>query len=221
MRKNVLDKGFVELVANLGNDLTVVSAARVSHLGESKGVEKDKKLIEYLIQNNHTSPFEQVEFQFMVKCPIFVARQWMRHRTWNYNEVSRRYTSEDIDFYIPDMLYDQSLTDTQASERPIYKEEADRLIKMITTMTESSYRSYEMLLNNGVSREQARIILPLNMYTSFYAKTDLHNLFHFLELRNSPHAQMEIQVYAQTIEEIIKPIVPISYKAWKDFKNGR
>lgn len=213
---NVLDKGFVELVDHLGSDNTVVSAARVSYLGKSKGENKDRELIEYLMVNKHTSPFEQVEFQFMVKCPIFVARQWMRHRTWSYNEVSRRYTSEDIEYYVPDELYYQSDSNKQASSAPLSKELSTRLINGIKFQSEGAIRAYELLLNNGVSREHARMVLPLNLYTSFYAKTDLHNLFHFLELRKSIRAQKEIRLYAEAIERLIEPIIPISYGLWKE-----
>lgn len=215
---DVLDKGFVELVNYMGDDNTVISAARVSHLGESKGKQADEKLIKYLMSHGHTSPFEQVEFQFRAKAPIFVARQWMRHRTWSYNEVSRRYTSEEIDFYIPQELRYQSVSDKQASENVLSDPWAKTLIKSIEKNSEGSYRLYEILLENGVCREQARMVLPVNMYTSFYAKTNLHNLFHFLELRNSPHAQYEIRVYAEAIEKIIEPIVPVSYHIWKELK---
>ncbi len=213
---NVLDRGFVELIDHLGNDNTIVSAARVSYLGKSKGQEKDKELIEYLMVNKHTSPFEQVEFQFLVKCPIFVARQWMRHRTWSYNEVSRRYTSDDIDYYLPEELYYQSESNKQASSTPLPKELSKRLINGIKVQSEGALRAYELLLNNGISREHARMVLPLNLYTSFYAKTDLHNLFHFLELRRSSHAQKEIRLYAMAIEKLIEPIVPVSFNLWKE-----
>lgn len=211
---NVLDKGHVELINWMGDDNTVVASARVSNLGESKGTEKDAQLIAYLIENRHTSPFEQVEFQFMVKCPIFVAREWMRHRTFNFNEVSRRYTSEGIDFHIPDSLRMQSNKNTQSSYGRVSGD--DELIEMMKAQTNMAYDLYNLLLESGVCREQAREILPVNMYTSFYAKTDLHNLFHFLELRNNEKAQLEIRLYAQAIEKLIEPIVPISFQLWKE-----
>lgn len=208
----ILDKGSIELVDHLGNDNTIVSAARVSYLGHSKGFEKDRQLIKYLLQNNHTSPFEQVEFQFLVKCPVFVARQWMRHRTWSYNEISRRYTSDNIEFHYPATLRLQDNDDKQSSAGIL--SDSAGLLKALTVQTEGAYRLYEMFLTAGVCREQARMILPLNVYTSFYAKTDLHNLFHFIELRNSSHAQYEIRVYADAIEKLIEPIVPIAYSEW-------
>lgn len=214
----VLDKGYIELVDSLGTDNTIVSAARVSYLGESKGIDKDALLIRYLLEHNHTSPFEQVEFQFRVKCPIFVARQWMRHRTWSYNEVSRRYTSEELDFYLPETLRKQSESNRQASDGNMESSFVSNLINSIKVQTESGFRVYEILLNAGVAREQARMVLPLNTYTSFYAKTDLHNLLHFLELRNHPDAQEEIRVYAKAIELLVEPIVPITFKIWKGLK---
>ncbi len=211
----VLDKGYVELVNHLGDDNTIVSAARVSVLGASKGLDKDALLIRYLLEHEHTSPFEQVEFQFRVKCPIFVARQWMRHRTWSYNEVSRRYTSEELDFYLPTDLRKQAENNRQASDGSLETNFVEQLINSIKVQTESAFRVYEIMLNYGVAREQARMVLPLNTYTSFYAKTDLHNLLHFLKLRNHPDAQEEIRVYAKAIELLIEPIVPITFKIWK------
>lgn len=214
----VLDKGFIELIAHMGDDNTVVSAARVSYLGESKGLEQDAKLIKYLLKNKHTSPFEQVEFQFMVKCPLFVRSQWMRHRTWSYNEVSRRYTSDEIEFHVPSEIRLQSDDNKQMSAGLM--ENPGLIIDAIKTSALMCYEMYEGMLRLGVAREQARMILPQSMYTKFYAKVDLHNLFHFLELRLHLHAQPEIRLYAQAIEELIKPIVPISYKTWKELNNG-
>ena len=209
----VLDKGFIELIAHMGDDNTVVSAARVSYLGETKGLEQDTQLIKYLLKNRHTSPFEQVEFQFMVKCPLFVRSQWMRHRTWSYNEVSRRYTSDEIEFHVPSEIRLQSNDNKQMSAGIM--ENPGLIIDAMKTSALMCYEMYEGMIRLGVAREQARMILPQSMYTKFYAKVDLHNLFHFLELRNHEHAQPEIRLYAQAIEELIKPIVPISYEAWK------
>lgn len=216
----VLDKGFIELIAHMGDDNTVVSAARVSYLGESKGSEQDEKLIKYLLKNRHTSPFEQVEFQFMVKCPLFVRSQWMRHRTWSYNEVSRRYTSEEIDFHVPSEIRRQS-DDNKQMSAGVFDPNGSVTESILTAMKNNGDMCnvlYDTLLSVGVAREQARMVLPQSMYTKFYAKVDLHNLFHFLELRNHEHAQPEIRLYAQAIEELIKPIVPVSYKTWKELK---
>jgi len=170
-----------------------------------------------LLVNRHTSPFEQVEFQFRVKCPIFVVRQWHRHRTWSYNEVSRRYTSEEMEFHIPTELRKQSKDNKQMSAGLI--ENPESMIENMRRLTEISNTTYELLLDYGVCREQARMILPQNMYTSFYAKVDLHNLLHFLELRNHPHAQEEIRLYAQAIEQLIEPIVPVTLKIWKELRS--
>lgn len=228
-RISILDHGFVELLDSMGNDLTIVNAARVSFLGESKGEEQDSKLIKYLIQNKHTSPLEQVEFQFRVKCPLFIARQWMRHRTWNYNEISRRYTSEEIEFYIPTELRKQADNNRQASTEELVTNDVELYdpgsgkyyslcspSTFISLVSNSAYQQYQALLRAGVAREQARMILPQNMYTMFYAKVDLHNLLHFIELRNSEHAQYEVRLYAQALEDLIKDIVPVTYKYWKE-----
>lgn len=204
---NLLDKGFIELIDHLGNDKTIVNAARISYLSQdNSGEQQDTKLIQYLIAHNHTSPLEQVEFQFLVKCPLFVARQWMRHRTWSYNEMSRRYTNKEIEFYYPRILTNNNTL----------LQESDVCIDIMRTHCKLSLGVYEYLLESGVSKEQARMILPQNIYTTFYAKTDLHNLFHFLELRNTEHAQMEIRIYAEAIEELIKPFIPITYDAWRN-----
>jgi thymidylate synthase (FAD) len=211
----ILDKGSIELVDHMGNDLTVVNAARVS-VGGGKGFKSDTELINYLIANKHTSPFEHVIFQFLIKCPLFVRSQWHRHRTWSYNEISRRYTSEQIQFHIPDKLRLQNLDDKQSSDG--FLEHDEDLIKEMENMAYACESLYNGLLECGVAREQAREVLPVSLYTSFYGTVDLHNLFGFLELRNSPHAQLEIKVYAQAIEQLIEPIVPISYKAWKNSK---
>jgi len=216
---DLLDKGYIELVNHMGDDNTVVSAARVSYLGKTKGQDKDDGLIKYLLQNRHTSPFEQVEFQFMVKCPIFVARQWMRHRTWSYNEISRRYTAEDIDFYLPKEFRNQANDNKQMSDG--IHPDSEQLSKMVYEFTLMAEQTYDFLVSSDVAREMARMVLPQNMYTSFYAKTDLHNLFHFISLRNHAHAQYEIKVYAEAIEELIKPIVPVSYKYWKELQETK
>ncbi len=193
----VLDKGFITLLDSMGDDSTITDSARLSYLKEGGDDDSNEKLISRLIKYNHTSPFEQVEFRFMVKAPLFVARQWMRHRTWSYSEVSRRYTNKDIDFYIPEKLT---------------KEEED----VYASVIEASLLAYSYLIGNSTRKEQARAILPQCMYTTFLAKTDLHNLFHFLELRRAPGAQMEIRVYAKAIEKLIAPVVPIAYKLWKE-----
>lgn len=212
----VLDKGYVVLVSHMGDDRTVVNAARVSFNKQvSELSEKDEKLIKYLYINRHTSPFEHVTFTFEIKCPLFVARQWMRHRTWSYNEISRRYTSDEIDFYIPHELRKQADSDRQASTDVVVDFGNVYPRSIIYEHSYSSLALYRSLLLKGVAREQARMVLPQNMYTTFYATVNLHNLFHFLTLRNSEHAQYEIRVYADALEEIIKDVVPISYQVYR------
>lgn len=220
----VLDKGYANLVDCMGNDVTIVNAARVSFDKRVNYISRqDINLVRYLLQNKHTSPFEHVVFTFEIKSPLFVARQWMRHRTWSFNEISRRYTSENIDFYIPTELRKQAESNRQAS--------TDETIKMVRGVdgyplqpvselmeytTTHLLRIYHRLLEDGVAREQARMVLPQNMYTTFYGTVDLHNLLHFLELRNSEHAQYEIRLYAQALEELITPYVQETLKAWKE-----
>ncbi len=223
---DILDKGFVELIDHMGNDNTICNAARVSLLGESKGPEQDFKLIHYLKKNHHDTPFEMVEFTFRVKCPLFIRSQWMRHRMWSYNEVSRRYTSEDIDFYIPTQLRKQGDTNRQASKDEYISEdiyfwfegEVLHPENILEYYSNSCFKLYETMIEKGVAREQARMVLPQNMYTMFYAKTDLRNLFHFIDLRNSEHAQWEMRLYAQALYDLILPIVPVACEAWNQYK---
>lgn len=227
-RTNVLDKGFVELVEAMGNDRTVCQAARVSTLKESKGDESDKKLIHYLMKNKHDSPFEQVEFRFRIKCPLFVRSQIMRHRVFSYNETSRRYTSEEIDFFIPTEL---RLQDNQEN----LQGSSDGKIESIAITTDDNiilipvadyFRSicdtmqgeYEGLINQGVARELARMILPQNLYTKFYMKGNLRNFLHFIELRDSEHAQPEIRVYAKAMSDMIREVAPWSFEAWEQYR---
>ena len=192
---NVLDKGFIELLEVMGSDTTIAESARISYLGKSSGEESDDRLIQKLIANEHKSPFEQAELRFLVKAPIFVARQWMRHRTWSYSEVSRRYTDKDIDFYTPEFEC--------SAYRNIYEKAIEEAI--------SSYNTLGAL---GVRKEISRGVLPVCMYTTFYAKTDLNNLLHFLELRRAPDAQYEIREYANAIEELLKEKFPTTYRVW-------
>jgi thymidylate synthase (FAD) len=214
----VLDKGWVELQDVMGDDLAIVNAARVSYLGESKGPEQDRKLLLYLLHHKHTSPFEQVEFKFRVKAPLFVARQWMRHRTWSYNEMSRRYTSDEIDFYYPTAWRKQSQANKQASDEmlsdPKATATADEMIHEIVAKCDTTYQS---LLSLGVSREMARMVLPQNLYTQFVAKVDAHNLMHFFRLRMSDDAQYEIRLYAQAIYHgFFKKVLPWTAGAFEE-----
>lgn len=205
----VLDgQGWVGLIDHLGSESTIVNAARVS-FGKMKDSmdEKDKALLGYLIENKHTSPLEHVVFTFSVHCPLFIRGQWHRHRTWSYNEISRRYTEIDLEFYTPPKLRRQAESNRQASvESPDFNDEALR--ESIRSHNLQSLKLYEDLLAAGVCREQARGILPQNMMVTFWGTVDLSNLLHFLSLRDSEHAQWEIRQYAIAIKKLIKPIVP-------------
>ena len=205
----VLDgQGWVGLIDHLGSEATIVNAARVS-FGKLKSDmdERDVKLLDYLIDNRHTSPLEHVVFTFSVHCPLFIRGQWHRHRTWSYNEISRRYTEIDMEFYTPGTLRRQSENNRQASFLdPDFK--GDDLKAQIDAHNRASLALYEKLLGASVCREQARGVLPQNMMVTFWGTVDLSNLLHFLELRDSDHAQAEIREYAEAIKKLIKPIVP-------------
>ena len=219
MGQNVLGDniGFVELVDSLGDDLSIVNSARVSFQKESRELDyKDERLIKYLIDNNHSSPFEHVVFTFNIKAPLIVERQWNRHRTWKYwslNEVSRRYTSEEIEFYIPMSLRKQSTGNRQMSTNEEVLHNND-FVRALHLSSRSALRLYDDMIAGGVARELARLALPQSMYVKFYGTVDLSNLFHFLELRRHPHSQLEIRKYAEEIEGILMTKVPVAYKIW-------
>lgn len=214
----VLDCGFVRLVDKMGDDSSVVQGARVSYGTGTKTLNKDKGLIEYLWKNRHTSPFEMCEIKLHIKCPIFIARQWLRHRTANVNEYSGRYSVMRGDYYVPDKICTQSTLNKQASAEQIDSEIEERMRSDILKVSEYALGLYHEYLAQGVSRETCRILLPINFYTEFYWKIDLHNLLHFLKLRNHDHAQSEIRSYAEIIlEKIVKPWVPLCYGAFKKY----
>lgn len=205
----VLDgQGWVGLIDHLGSEATLVNAARVSFGKLKKDMdERDVALLEYLIANKHTSPLEHMVFTFSVHCPLFVRGQWHRHRTWSYNEISRRYTEVDVECYCPGKLRVQAENNRQASvDAPDFDDSS--LIAGIKAHNASSIELYEQLLAAGVCREQARGVLPQNMMVTFWGTVDLNNLLHFLELRDSGHAQWEIREYALAIKKLIKPLVP-------------
>ena len=212
----VLGNGYVNLVDSMGDDLRIVNAARKS-FGKQSGdfSPKDKKLLKYLWENKHTSPFEMVEFTFEVKAPLFVVRQWQRHRTWSYNEVSRRYTSEALDFYFPETWRLQDEDNKQASSGEFNEAEAILFNSQLDCLVEECLNRYNWFIDLGVCREQARMVLPQNMMVEMVAKTDLSNLLHFLRLRLHKHAQWEIQEYAKAIVELIEPVVPETIKLFK------
>jgi len=207
---DVLDKGFIELVdlmphpnTEVSGDLAIVNAARVSFLGESKGEERDKKLLFYLLRNRHTSPFEMVEFKFRVRAPLVTWWQWVRHRTWNFNAQSGRYTPfEENDFYVPYVWRLQSKDNKQASEGEVTAEDNVHLTQALIAHYEEGFRLYEDALERGVSKEMARLFLPgFSVYYTWITKIDAHNLMHFLKLRMESDAQYEIRVYAEAIYE--------------------
>lgn len=215
-----LDHGFVRLVDYMGDDSSIVQAARVSYGKGTKTVREDTTLIRYLMRHQHTSPFEMVELKFHIRLPIFVARQWIRHRTANVNEYSGRYSEMTDDFYIPeiDQIRTQDEVNKQGrSNNPINQDVAKSILESMEQHQKESYSEYLSYLEKGVAREIARINLPLSSYTEWYWKIDLHNLFRFLKLRLDWHAQYEIRVYAQAIANIVKEIFPISYQAFSDY----
>lgn len=211
---NILDHGHVRLVDSMGDDSSIVQAARVSHGAGTKTEEEDKQLINYLFKNRHTTPFEMVEFKFHCKMPIFVARQWVRHRTASINEVSARYTQLPNEFYIPENLRGQDSKNKQVADGDLIDQIDNMSRENIRNHCEVAYNLYEELLGDGVGRELARMVLPINIYTEWYWKIDLHNLFHFLGLRMDKHAQYEIRVFADAMFDIIKEIVPVACQAF-------
>jgi thymidylate synthase (FAD) len=216
----VLDKGFVRLVDYMGDDSAIVQAARVSYGKGTKSISEDKALIRYLMRHKHTSPFEMVEFKFHVKLPIFVARQWIRHRTANVNEYSGRYSEMKDEFYLPEIeqMRTQSAVNKQGrSEEMLEKETSQEIYHKMHSIQNMLFEEYSNLLDTKLARELARINLPVSNYTEWYWKIDLHNLFHFLRLRLDIHAQYEIQIYAEAMAQMVKTIVPLAYEAFEDY----
>ena len=229
----VLDHGFVRVVDYMGDDGAIVQAARVSYGQGTRRVSDDRGLIRYLMRNHHTTPFEMCEIKLHVKLPIFVARQWIRHRTANVNEYSARYSILDREFYVPkaDAIAAQSSNNRQGRGKKLSDNEATRVQDLLREDALRAYDHYQEMLNEdadgmpldpsrtGLARELARMNLSLNYYTQWYWKVDLHNLFNFLQLRADQHAQHEIRVYAQIIlERIVNPWVPLAYGAFCDYR---
>lgn len=215
-----LDKGFVRLIDVMGDDDAIVQAARVSYGAGTKKVLEDRGLIRYLMRHLHTTPFEMVEFKFHVKLPIFVARQWIRHRSANVNEYSGRYSEMKDEFYVPntDQVRIQSATNKQGrSDVAFPTDEAEGIRSMMLDTQERLYGEYQSLLGKDLAREIARINLPVSNYTEWYWKIDLHNLFHFLRLRMDDHAQYEIRVYGEAMAKIVHAAVPVAYEAFEDY----
>jgi len=214
----VLDKGFVRLVDYLGGDERVVQSARVSYGKGTKSFREDAGLIDYLMRHSHTSPFEQVMFTFHVKLPIFVARQWIRHRTARLNEISGRYSVLKDDFYVPspqDLALQSADNKQGRSDEAMDPDLAENFRIAFAQGQEAAYAAYGTMVNDGLARELARINLPLSLYTEWYWQIDLHNLFHFLELRLEAHAQKEIRLYAEVLFEIAKKVAPLSCSSFE------
>lgn len=230
----VLDHGFVRVVDYMGDDAAIVQAARVSYGKGTKRVSEDAGLINYLMRHRHTTPFEMCEIKYHVKLPIFIARQWIRHRTANVNEYSARYSILDNEFYMPapEQLGVQSSANRQGRGDALTGDEAKHVMDLLREDSEQTYAHYEEMLNEdadgkprdpnrqGLARELARMNLTLNFYTQWYWKVDLHNLLHFLSLRADPHAQYEIRVYADAMLETLKRWVPITYDAFTQYRMG-
>lgn len=226
-RIDCLDNGFVEIVDVMPReipdgqtcDYAIAQMARVSYGDGTKSVNEDRGLIRFLLRHSHTSPFEGIELKFHMKMPIFIARQAIRHRTVSLNEISGRYSVMKDEFYFPkaEELRAQSKTNKQGSDGYIDIEKASKYVHAIADQCAESYKWYLDMIENGISREQARMILPLNLYTEWYWKQDLHNLLHFLALRADSHAQYEIQVYANAMLDLIRPLVPHTIEAWEDY----
>ena len=219
----VLNKGFVRLVDYLGGDGRIVQAARVSYGAGTKSYREDAALIDHLLRNEHTSPFEQVILTFHVKLPIFVARQWIRHRTARVNEISGRYSVMKDDFYLPsrEAIALQSVDNKQGrSAEPVAPQLAAETIAKLEEGQSFAYAEYSALVGSGLARELARIDLPLSLYTEWYWQIDLHNLFRFLQLRLDPHAQLEIREYARVLLDIARRVAPSATASFENYLLG-
>lgn len=225
MKEDIIDKelkclnyGFVRLVDVMGDDTSIIQAARVSYGKGTKTVREDKALIHYLLSHKHTSPFEMVEFKFHCKMPIFVARQWIRHRTASVNEISGRYSEMKDEFYVPELgkVNAQSKDNKQGRGDELDSTVQQLIIDSMSEEQRDLYDGYQEYLDKGVAKELARVNLPLSLYTEWYWKIDLHNLFHFLKLRLDPHAQYEIRVFAEAMYEIVKQCCPIAAEAFEE-----
>lgn len=216
---DVLDHGFVRYIDHMGTDERIVEAARISYKSPSKGPEADKKLLRYLFKNKHTSPFEMVKVTLNIKMPIFVMRQYVRHRMQNLNEVSARYTELPDEFYTPEEWRTQDEKNKQGSQLTVddpnwHRRQTDRLLEVC----DLAYEVYVEMLEDGVAREMARMVLPVNIYTEIYTCWDMKNLLHFIALRDDSHAQWEIQQYGKAIKEICRELFPWTIEVYEEIK---
>ena len=221
-RHPVLRHGFVALVDYMGNDAAIVQAARVSYGRGTKTVRDDRGLIRYLMRHRHTTPFEMVEYKFFIRLPIFVARQFIRHRTGSFNEASARYSVVPDNYEVPppEEVRHQSTRNRQGRGEPLPSETVERFRADLERISKESYAAYSRALEEGVARETARLLLPVAFYTQWYWKTNLWNLFHFLSLRLDPHAQEEIRLYAAEIAKIARVVCPTAFEAFEEFQLG-
>lgn len=219
----VLDKGFVRLVDYLGGDERIAQAARVSYGAGTRTVREDAALIDHLLRNEHSSPFEQVVLTFHVKLPVFVARQWIRHRTARVNEISGRYSIMKDEFYVPapgDLALQSRDNKQGRTDEPVSPEAAEAALSRMRADQKAAYESYSALVESGLARELARINLPLSLYTEWYWQIDLHNLFRFLSLRLDPHAQREIREYAAVLLELARKVAPVACASFERHSLG-
>jgi len=216
----VLSHGFVVLVDYMGNDAAIVQAARVSYGRGTKSVRDDRGLVRYLMRHRHTTPFEMVEYKFLVRLPIFVARQWVRHRTASLNETSARYSVVPDEYEVPppEEVRHQSTANRQGRGGPLPPEVVERFRSDLDSVARSAYDAYSRALDAGVARETARAVLPLAYYTQWYWKINLHNLLHFLSLRLDPHSQEEIRLYAAEVAKLARIVCPIAFEAFEEFQ---
>ena len=230
--QKILDHGFIRVIDYMGGDEAVVQAARVSYGRGTKHVSQDRALIRYLLRHGHTTPFEMCEIKLHIKLPIFVARQWIRHRMANVNEYSARYSIFDQEFYLPtpDQLAGQDHSNRQGRKGSIEHEETEQILSILRNDSNQAYKNYRILMNEaedgtpldpnrqGLTRELARMNLPINFYTQWYWKCDLHNLLRFVQLRIDPHAQYEIRAYAEILLGVIERWVPLCFEAFCDYR---
>jgi thymidylate synthase (FAD) len=220
IKRPVLSHGFVVLVDYMGDDSSIVQAARVSYGQGTKSVRDDRGLIRYLMRHRHTTPFEMVEYKFLVRLPIFVARQWVRHRSASINEYSARFSivPDEYEVPVPEEVRHQSTRNRQGRGEPLAPETVDRFRSDLDGVAKEAYAAYARALEAGVARETARLLLPVAYYTQWYWKTNLHNLFHFLSLRLDAHSQEEIRLYAAEVAALARVVCPVAFEAFEEFQ---
>jgi len=220
VKQPVLAHGFVVLVDYMGNDAAIVQAARVSYGRGTKTVRDDRGLVRYLMRHRHTTPFEMVEYKFLVRLPIFVARQWVRHRASSLNEYSARYSvvPDEYEVPLPEEVRHQSTRNRQGRGDALPAEVVERFRSDLDSLSKEAYDAYTRALDAGVARETARLLLPVAFYTQWYWKINLHNLLHFLSLRLDPHAQEEIRLYAAEVAKLARVVCPVAFEAFEEFQ---